>query len=193
MSKEQLAGPWAETGIPGRACVDRLLYNRTCESLVVVIRKQLNTRLNVNRLYFRGVADTSYDAVPVQHSCESQEDAACCEAAPFLIYNEMRLSPPAPRSSGCAADWKGIRRFNLTTGLSQLVLDKESLRPPRPYTAGWVSSIIAPWPDGSGAVCRVGLEKCESSNRVVMDYFVFEISFQDGLLRQIAALPRVFL
>ena len=41
-----------------------------------------------------------YTPVGVRHELESQVDAHCCEAAPFLIFNEMRFREPDPRQAG---------------------------------------------------------------------------------------------
>jgi hypothetical protein len=86
------------------------------------------------------------------------------------------------------ADWLGIRRFNLATGEDEGVLDRKSLRPPPPYTSGWVSRILSASADGSGAVCQVGLTPGGG-----VDYYVAEVSLADGVRRLIARLPRVFL
>jgi hypothetical protein len=68
------------------------------------------------------------------------------------------------------------------------VLDEESLHVPPPYTSGWVSQILSVSADGSGAVCVVGLTPGSQ-----MTYFVYELSFNDGLGRKVAELPQVFL
>jgi hypothetical protein len=51
-----------------------------------------------------------------------------------------------------------------------------------------VSQILSVSPDGSGAVCVVGLTAGGA-----MTYFVYEVSFAEGLGRMIAELPQVFL
>jgi hypothetical protein len=162
----------------------------------------LEKRLTVQRLYFRCLPAEAYRPVGVRHELESQEDAHCCEAAPFLIFNELRIreTQPIPAwlqqlskgkrlpPAGHGADWLGIRRFNLETGEDQRLLDKETLHPIPPYTSGWVSRIMSVSVDGSSAVCTVGLTAGET-----MKYFVFEVSLADGLKRNITELPRVFL
>jgi hypothetical protein len=193
MSQRNIYEPWADLGVPGQGRIHRLLYNRPSDTLTVVVQKQLKGGLPVKRLYFRAVTEASYHPIAVQDRLESQEDAACCEAAPFLIYNVIQFRPPERGSSAFAADYAGVRRFNLATSLSEMVLDNQSLRPSPPYVSGWVSSIIALWPDGGGAVCTVDLQRPEGNDRLVTDTFVYEVSFKDGLRRQVAALPRIFL
>jgi hypothetical protein len=144
---------------------------------------------------------TAYSPVGVRHELESQQDAHCCEQAPFLVFNEMRFREPRPTPAYLqvvmkgkvppepwGADWLGIRRFNLETGEDTLVLDKESLRPTPPYTSGWVSQLLSVSADGSNAVCVVGLTPGGT-----MKYFVYELSLAEGLGRMIAELPQVFL
>jgi hypothetical protein len=161
--------------------------------LIVVVHRELPAGPPVNRLYFRAAAGGSYQALPVQGDSESQEDAASCEAAPFLIYSEMRVRPPDPSSSGFAADWIGLRRFDFVRGVSETVLHKQSLCPPSPYVSGWVSSIISAWPDGLGAVCKLGFERPVANGGSLVDYYIYDVAFGDGLGRQVAALPLIFL
>jgi hypothetical protein len=133
---------------------------------------------------------------------ESQQDAHCCEKTPYLIFNEMRIREPRPRPGYLdvvlkgkgpppepwEADWCGIRRVNLETGEDLRVLDEDGLRPPPPHTSGWVNQIVDVSADGSGAICVVGL-----SPGGQMSYFVYELSFRDGLGRLVADLPQVFM
>jgi hypothetical protein len=93
-----------------------------------------------------------------------------------------------PPSEAWGADWYGVRRVNLETGEDARVLDRESLQPPPPYTAGWVSGILSVSADGSSAVCTVGLTPGGG-----VDYWVLELSFFDGCRRMVAKLPQAFL
>ncbi len=86
------------------------------------------------------------------------------------------------------ANWLVVRRFNLETGEDTCVLDVESLHLPTPYTRGWVSQLLSVSPDASAAVCVVGL-----CGRSQIRYYVYELSFAEGLQRRIAELPHVFL
>jgi hypothetical protein len=158
----------------------------------------------VERLYYRRLPGEAYHPVGVRHELESQQDAECCERTPYLIFNEMRFREPRRTPAyletvlkgkgfslppeGWAGDWLSVRRFNLESGEDEGVLDRESLRPPPPYTSGWVSRILSVSADGSGAVCRVGLTPGGG-----VDYYVAELSLADGIRRLIARLPRVFL
>jgi hypothetical protein len=110
------------------------------------------------------------------------------EPRPTPAYLQTLLKGNAPPHKQWSADWLGIRRFNLETKEDKLILDIESLRPPPPYTSGWVSDILSVSGDGSLAVCVVGLTPGS-----VMKYFVYELSFADGLQRLVAELPDVFL
>jgi hypothetical protein len=180
----------------------RLLYNRPSDTLVVIVARALDEGLTVQRLYHRHVAESSYQPVGVRDQLECQKDAHCCDDTPLLIFNEMRFREPRPRPAylqeilkgkpappqGWGADWIGVRRFNLATEEDKRIVDKETLNPPAPYTSGWVSQIMSVFADGSGVVCKVGL-----SWGGRMDYFVYELSFTEGLKRKIAELPRVFL
>jgi hypothetical protein len=181
--------------------VEGLIYNRSSETLVAIMRGG-RKGLPVQRLYYRRLPEHAYRPVGVRHELESQQDAHCCEAAPFLIFNEMRFEQPRPAPpylqqifkgkpappGGWGSNWLGIRRFDLETGEDQRVLDAESLNPPPPYSSGWVSRIMSVSGDGSLAVCTVGL-----SAGGHMEYFVFEVSLAKGLVRKIAELPGVFL
>jgi hypothetical protein len=182
---------WGASGIPDGNRFLRLLYNRVADVLIVVAQTELGT-VPVKRLYFRPVTEPSYHPVPVQDSLEIQEDPASSETAAYLIYNEMRLRPPQPGFSEVGADWVSVRRFSFETMVSEIVLDRPGLRPPPPYLSGWVSGILAVWPDGTGAVCSVGFKKTAGNGGFVVDYFVYDVSFKDGLRRQITALPQVF-
>jgi hypothetical protein len=189
--------PLGAAAPPG--AVERLLYNRPSDTLVVLMAR---TAPPAHRLYFRRLPGKAYSSVGVGHELESQEDAHSCDSAPLLIFNEMRFREPVPPPAHVkavlrgkqpppvewAADWLGIRRFNLETGEDLRVLDEGSLRVPPPYTSGWVSQILSVSADGSGAVCVVGLTPGGE-----VTYFVYELSFSDGLGRQIAELPQVFL
>ena len=182
---------------PGQ--VHGLLYNRPSDTLVAVMARNDPP---AHRLYYRRLPGASYCPVGVRHELESQQDAHCCEHAPLLIFNEMRFREPRPlpayleaalKGKGLppqewAADWLGIRRFNLETGEDRRVLDEESLCPPPPYTSGWVSQILSVSADGSGAVCVVGLTTGSPT-----EYFVYEVSLAGGLRRMVAELPQVFL
>jgi hypothetical protein len=180
-------------------CVKGLLYNRPSDSLVAIMFRSAPP---AHRLYFRRLPDSAYHPIGVRDEFESQADAHCCDRTPFLIFNEMRFREPRPSPAYLkfafkgkelspdiwGADWLGIRRFNLETGEDIRVLDKESFHVPPPYASGWVSQILSVSPDGSGAVCVVGL-----SSGGQVHYFVHELSFTDGLGAMIAELPRVFL
>jgi len=127
--------------------VHGLLYNRAAETLVAIM---VRSEPPAHRLYYRRLPGTAYCPVGVRHELESQWDAHCCEQTPFLIFNEMRFREPRPTPAYLkavlkgkgpppepwAADWFGIRRFNLETGEDTRVLDAESLRVPPPYTSG---------------------------------------------------------
>jgi hypothetical protein len=182
---------------PGR--VERLLYNRLSDTLVAMMAR---SEPPTHRLYYRRLPDTAYRPIGVRHELESQQDAHCCDGTPFLIFNEMRFREPRPTPGYLkvvlkgkdppperwGADWLGVRRFNLETNEDTRVLDEQSLQVPLPHTLGWVSRILNVSADGSGAVCVVGLTPGSR-----MTYFVYELSFTDGLGRKIAELPQVFL
>lgn len=193
MSQERSDNPWADAGIPGQTRIVKLLYSRAAEVLVVVVDKELESGLFGKRLYVRAVTETSYHPIPVQDALEIQESAACCDLTPFVIYNELRFRPPKAGFSEGAADWVGVCKFNLSTGARETILDRQSLRAPRPYISASVSNILAAWPDGLGAVCTLALKRAERKDKLVVEYFVFDVSFEKGLVRQIASLPRVFL
>jgi hypothetical protein len=178
--------------------VHRLLYNRPSDTLIAIT---VGSEPPTHRLYYRRLPDTTYSPISVRHESESQQDAHCCDGTPFLIFNELRFREPRPTPDylkivlkgkalppeGLGADWVGIRRFNLETGDDIRVLDEESLHLPPPYTSGWVSQILSVSADASGAVCAVGLTPGS-----MMKYFVYEVSFTNGLGRKVAELPQVF-
>jgi hypothetical protein len=184
--------------------VRQLLYNRPSDTLVAVMGLRPSPPLQ--RLFYRRLPWEEYCPVGVRHELESQEDAHCCERVPYLVFNEKRFREPdrqrvpaylepllkdrglTPPPEMWGADWLGIRRINLETGEDTRVLDEESLRPPLPYTSGWVSQIISVSADGSGAVCQVGLTPGGG-----VDYWVMELSFFGGPRRMVARLPYVFL
>jgi hypothetical protein len=193
-----LPDEWFDTGLPPGQ-VHGLLYNRPSNTLVAVM---VRSDPPAHRLYCRRLPETVYEPVGIRHELESQQDAHCSEQAPYLIFNEMRLREPPPTPAYLevllkgkelppepwGADWLGIRRFNLETGEDKRVLDKQTLRPPPPYTSGWVSQILGVSADGSSAICVVGLTPGSQ-----MTYCVYELSFAEGLTRMIAELPHVFL
>jgi hypothetical protein len=178
--------------------VHTLLYSHPANALVAVLTQ---TSPPAHRLYYRRLPETAYHPVEVQDEFESQQDPHCCDRVPCLVFNEMRFRPPQPRSGylgtvlngnrpteSWEADWVGIRRVNLETGEDVRILDEESLHPHPPHTSGWVSQILDVSPDGSEVVCVVGLSLGSE-----MSYFVYELSFRDGLRRLVAELPHVFL
>jgi hypothetical protein len=193
MSHKSNPGRFGDVGLPGDVRFVNLLYNRRSETLVAVISRELRPGFSINRLFLRPVGESAYVPISVDDSTDTHEDASCCEDAPFLIFNVLRVRPFGWDHSVPAAGWIGVCRFNLETKVNEMVLDKSNLRPSPPYASGWVSHIISVRPDGSGAVCSVGLKRRESDERQVMDYFVYEVSFIHGLVRQIARLPAVFL
>ena len=191
------AGKPSDAGRP-TGTVHGLLYSRPANVLVAVMAR---SDPPAHRLYYRRLPGTAYHPIDVRDELESQQDAHCCERTPYLIFNEMRFREPRARPGYLdvvlkgkvppepwGADWVGIRRVNLETGEDVRVLDEESLRPPPPHTSGWVSQILGVSADGSGAVCVVGLTPGSQ-----MSYFVYELSFRDGLGRLVAELPHVFL
>jgi hypothetical protein len=192
---------------PGRppGSVKGLLYNRRSNTLVAVLDRRPDSGPPVKRLYYRRLPGDDYRPVDVRHEFESQETAHCCEGSPYLVFNEMRFEEPEspriptylegllkdkhmPPQVGWGADWLGIRRFDLETGEDARVLVEETLRPPPPYTTGWVSGILSVRADGSGAVCTAGFMPGGG-----VDYYVVEVSFTGGVSRVIAKLPHVFL
>lgn len=186
---------------PGR--VRGLHYSRPSDTLVAMMALD---EPPAHRLYYRRLPESTYLPVAVRHELESQETAHCCEQAPFVFFNEMRFTkfPPtaaylktilkskAPTGGGWGSDWVAIRRFDLVTGEDTVVLDEGSLRPPAPYTSGWVCEIMSIAADGSGAVCVVGLTGGKTGGKT-SGYFVYELSFAGGLGRKVADLPRTFL
>ena len=185
--------PWIDAGIPGQCRVERLLYNRPSNTLVAVVNTLVEgSKLSVFRHYVRAATATHYSPVNARHDCESQMSAACCEAAPFMIYNEWRFRAHEETSTH-AADWECVAQVDLATGIGETVLDAYSLRPPPPYNSGWISDILAAWPDGSGAVCKIALAIVEGNAKLAIGYFVYDVSFKDGLVRQITSLPHIFL
>jgi hypothetical protein len=168
--------------------IDRLLYNRPSHSLVAVMDVRLKKGQPAQRLYYRRLPAEAYRPVGVRHELESQQDAHCCEAAPYLVYNAIRFESQRDREGGFEANWVGIRRFNLETGLDEQVLDERTLCLGTPESSGWMSRIMGVSSDGSGAVCTVGLTTCGEGG-----YFVYEVSFAEGLKRMVTKLPRVFL
>jgi hypothetical protein len=135
--------PFIEVGIPGQTAIQGLLYNRSAGSLVAIARRELELRPTVYRLYYRRLPDETYQPVGIRHELESQQDPLSCEATPFLIFNELcfrnepildyRASPAKGQAKtlGYGADWIGIRRFNLQTGIDKRVLEKETINPSR--------------------------------------------------------------
>ncbi len=179
--------------------VQGLLYNRPANTLIA---RMVHSEPPRHRLYYRRLPELAYRPVTVRDEWESQKDAHSCELMPYLIFNEMRLQEPEPTPAylkivlkGKAlppepwrATWLGIRRFNLEKGEDTRILDRESFRVPPPYTSGWVSQILSVSADGSGVIGVVGLLRGSK-----MTYFVYELSFAEGLGRKIAELPQVFL
>jgi hypothetical protein len=194
--------PWAGSGVPA-GTRERLLYNGPSQSLVVVMQREFgNTGPPVRRLYYRRLPGSTYEPISLRHEHESHEYAHSCEAAPYLIFNEMRFEdrPPSPEylkgivkkkwlpPRGWGADWIGIRRVNLVTGEDKRLIEAETLNVPSPYVRGWVAEILNVASDGSLAVCKVGLD---IGGR--LDYSVFEVSLTEGLRRKLADLPHTFL
>jgi hypothetical protein len=146
--------------------------------------------------------ESTYEPISLRHERESHEYAHCCEATPYLIFNEMRFEDRPPRPEylkvivkkkllpprGWGADWIGIRKVNLLTGEDKRVIEPESLNVSASYSGGWVAEILSVASDGSLAICKVGLD---IGGR--LDYSVFEVSLTEGLLKKIADLPHTFL
>jgi hypothetical protein len=194
--------PWSKAGIPAGS-IEGLLYNGPSETLVTITCRRLPQGPSAYRLYFRRLPELIYHPVVPRDEWENQNNALCCEQAPFLFFNEFRFRPlpkaePLPaylqqlvkdqaEPPAYGADWIGIRCFNLQTGEDRRVLDQETINPPSPYTIAWVSSLMSVNADGSGGVCRVSL-----STGGIAKCFVHELSFTEGLGRRIAELPHVF-
>ena len=177
--------------------VHQFLYNRPSDTRIAVM---IGSESPAHRIHYRRLPGTAYRSVGVMHELESQQDVHSCQETPFLIFNELGFRKPRPTPTylkvvlkgkdlpperGWGADWLGIRRFNLETGEDTRVLDEDSLRPPPPYTSGWVSELLSVSADGSGAVCVVGLTPGSQ-----MKYFVYEMTFAHGLKRMVAELPQ---
>jgi hypothetical protein len=191
------AGKLSEPGRPP-GTAQGLLYNRSSQTLIA---DMLSDESPVHRLYYRKLPGTAYLSIAVQDEGDSQSDAQSCESSPYIIFNVMRYTrlpqppPPAPwtikekepSDPGWGGNWIGIHRFNLVTGEDARVFDELRLRLPQPFTSGWISGILSASNDGSGAVVVMGL------STGIMRYFVYELSFIDGLGRQIAELPYTFL
>lgn len=190
MSEQTGHEPKPDAGIAQPRRIQRLLYNRASDTLVLVVRKKLDTGLQLDRLYLRAVMDASYHPVPIQDSLETHQEPVCAESAPFLIYNAIRFGATQGSPSVFPGNWVGVRRLNLITGHNEVVLSSENLQPPPGYASGWVSGVISAWADGNGAVCTVGLKR---PNGERVSYSVYDVSFEHGLQRQLAALPLVFL
>jgi hypothetical protein len=194
--------PWGDSGVPA-GNRERLLFNGPSETLVAVISRGLGPKEPpVRRLYYRRLTNSKYEPIGLRHEFESHEHAHCCEAAPYLVFNEMRFEARPPRPEylmtvvkkkwlhprGWGADWIGIRRVNLLTGEDKRVIEPESLNFSPTYSNGWVSEILSVDSDATLATCIVGLDL---GDRV--DYSVFEVSLTEGLRRKIADLRPNFL
>lgn len=187
---------WADVGISGHANVLRLLYNDAARALVVEVSEHLESLggIAVKRLFSRLVVESWYRPIPAENSFVTQTDGTSCAAAGFLVFNELQFRPADGDMGVGAADWFALRRFDLRSGVSDLAVDARDLRVPAPYRSGWVSEILAAWPNGDGAVCKVGLERHpDADGKVMVDYFVYDVSFKDGLVREIATLPLIHL
>jgi hypothetical protein len=193
--------PWKEVGIPGQCSVDRLLYNRPSDALIVIASQRHEDGPPFQRLYYRRLPEKTYRPVPIRHPLESQTEALSCSDVPFVVFNELVFRKPEPvpeylkavtkgklPPQGHGADWRGIRRFNLISAEDKLLLDEENLAPFPPYTSGWVSGLISVSADGTGGICTVGL-----TAGGMMRYFVCELSFTEGIKKAIAELPHIFL
>jgi hypothetical protein len=191
-----MSNPWANIGMPEQVRILRLMYNATAQGLVAEVLTHIEPGkgLAVKRLYYRSVDASRYRPVPSASTLVTHEDGASCAAAAFVIYNELRFRTAESDVDSGAADWLALRRFDLVTGVSDSSVDAECLCVPAPYVAGWISQIMSAWPDGDGAVCTVGLERPPDINqKVVVDYYVYDVSFKEGLRRQITPLPHIHL
>jgi hypothetical protein len=193
--------PWKEFGILGQYKFLRLMYNEVSKSLVAVMEDTDEDRPPLQRLYYRRLQDEKYSSVMARDILEDQRHAHFSASAPFLIYNEWRFIehepvplpflkglPPQSKEKAWGGDWMGIRRFNLETGEDKRMLDRQKLNIPSCYVDGWVSEILSVSADGSHAVCKVGLNRGQRCS-----YFVYEVSLLEGLKREIAELPQIFL
>jgi hypothetical protein len=133
---------------------------------------------------------------------EDQREPRVCEDAPYLFFSEWQLRederevpfymPDAAKikaesPQGWFADWRGIRRFDLSTGEDRTVLDEATLRPPSQYPRAWVSKLMNVSPDGKGGICIAALH-----TGGFVHYCVYDFTFADGLTHKITDLPRIF-
>jgi hypothetical protein len=211
MKPSQPENAWGGSGLPPWSR-ERILYNAPAETVVAVMYRFGNgvsfaEEAPVRRLYHRRLRDKTYQPVDARHKLESHEEPHCCQAMPFLIFNELRFEErrPTPEylkavlkgkdlpSRGWGMDWIGVRRVNLETGEDQRVLDELSLNAPPPYESGqgWVNSILSVSADGSTATCKVGL--MTGGDIGLVDYSLYEVSLTEGLKRKLADLPDAFL
>lgn len=179
-------------GLPADSSINRLLYNFPSNTLIAEAAEPLQGRFTVGRLYYRRLPSAEYLPVSVEDCLDTQWDAISCASAPAIIYNQLRYRHADGAAEHIGADWSSVRRFDLLAGQISVVVSPESLRLPENYIRGWVSHILMPWPDGKGAACTLALERETGAGCSVVDYRVYDLSFEQGLLQELAILPDVF-
>jgi hypothetical protein len=180
------SSPWASLGILDPGEVSSLLVNRTAGVLVAVLHVVVQSEVTCERLYYRGFRDARYSRLEPSNPFESQRDARSCSDVPFVVFTSTAFRRTMTSQFWAAEDTK-ICRLDLRTGTRADILKNEDLVVEEPYTRAFLREIIEAYPDGTGAIVTLGLERREADKRKI-DHGVFELAFDTGALKKLADL-----
>jgi hypothetical protein len=187
---------WSTIGIvDDGAGISSLLVNETARSVIAVFDVGVSDTMRVKRLYHRRFNTYPYIRVEPIAAYESQEDAQCATAAPFVFFLSRSWERPEKETRftwfSAGAD---LWRTDLRTGQRELALKEQDLKVSLPNIRVMLQGFHAVRADGSGGIVTLGLEAGPGkSPGTTVDYGLFSVDFGTGEAAKLTSLPHTFL
>jgi hypothetical protein len=101
-----MAARWCEAGIPDNYSISKLVFNPSCQMLVVEVRSRQDPSLP-ERLLLRHVEADRYDLIGMPGNDVAFKSPVTCEKRPVLVFNSWIIVRDGEgRRSG--ANWGGL-------------------------------------------------------------------------------------
>ena len=176
---------FGDVGLPEGHAYPELAYHAPTNSIIVHTRP-LDSVLPIRRLSIRRTSEFRYrlmDEFPPSVSVESFVLSVTQPVLYLLTYtwSEYPNGPPG-------GSWEALYRFNLETGMSEVIVRHGELMPESPHRPPWLNKLISISADDCKLFCKVGFQTSDSNAH----YYLAALTIADGKLTLISKLPAVF-
>ena len=177
---------WKELGIYDESYFHSLSYNLNSNKLIATFQRDISDSYWVYSIYVREVSEEKYNRLTPLSNSLSYQDIIVARTAPYAFSNVVKWD----KNSG---DSMWLERYDLLKEKADGKLEFKQLTLSDKYERGFFSKLLDVSDDGQMITCVMGLERKESENSKLIDYWLTSLNFNNKTYQQVTWLKHAHL